>query len=347
MDNIFSISVNVGKSYPVYIDKDLLSRSGEIFASLFPNCKIAVISDDLVASLYLDKLISSLNLSGFKVVSYVFPNGEQNKNLSTFSNIVNFLADNEITRSDVVVALGGGVVGDVVGFASASYLRGVKYVQIPTTLLSATDSSVGGKTAIDIEQGKNLVGAFKQPDAVICDVDVIKNLPSDIFKSGMGEVVKYAILDRDIFSAVSTSNLDLANVIALCVDYKRKIVEQDEFESGLRRLLNLGHTPAHAIEKLSDYSIPHGIAVSMGLKIMVDYSFKAKLLCEKDYKLISELISSVFGDCACPYSAKLLAEHSLSDKKRSGEFINVLVVHAIGDVRQHKIHVSDLIKVFQ
>ena len=220
-------------------------------------------------------------------------------------------------------------------------------MQIPTTLLSATDSSVGGKTAIDIEQGKNLVGAFKQPDAVICDVDVIQNLPSDIFKSGMGEVVKYAILDRDIFSAVSASNFDLANVIALCVDYKRKIVEQDEFESGLRRLLNLGHTSAHAIEKLSDYSIPHGIAVSMGLKIMVDYSFKANFLNENDYNLISDLIRSVFGDCSCPYPAKLLAEHSLSDKKRSGEFINILVVHAIGDVRQHKIHVSDLIRVFQ
>ena len=347
MDKIFSITVNTGKKYPVYIEKGILRRSGEIFASLFTNCKIAVVSDDVVAPLYLDTLLSSLNFYGFKAISYVFPNGEQNKNLVTYSNVVNFLASEEITRTDVVVALGGGVVGDLVGFASATYLRGISYVQIPTTLLSATDSSVGGKTGIDIEQGKNLVGAFKQPDAVICDVDIIQNLPSDIFKSGMGEVLKYAILDNSIFSVVASSNFDLSKVIALCVDYKRKIVEQDEFESCLRRLLNLGHTCAHAIEKLSRYTIPHGVAVGMGLKIMLDYSFKAKFLDEKTYVLIKDLIFSFLGDCSCDYSPSALAQVSLSDKKRLGDYINILVIHGIGDVRQHSIHVDDLTKVFQ
>ena len=347
MNNIFSITVNVGKSYPVFIENGLILKSGEIFNSLFSICKVAIVSDDVVAPLFLDNLSSSLKNSGFSVCSFVFPNGEQNKNLNTFSNIVNFLADNEITRSDVVVALGGGVVGDVVGFAAASYLRGVKYVQIPTTLLSATDSSVGGKTAIDIEKGKNLVGAFYQPDAVICDVDIIKNLPKDIFKSGMGEVVKYAILDANIFNALSLPNFDMAKVIALCVDYKRKIVEQDEFESGLRRLLNLGHTPAHAIEKLSNYTIPHGIAVGMGLKIMLDFSLKSNFIDNDSFNSINNLISSVFGDFSCQFSADELAQVSLSDKKRSGDYINILAIHGIGDVRQVKIHVSELIKVFQ
>ena len=347
MNNIFSITVNVGKSYPVFIENGLILKSGEIFNSLFSICKVAIISDDVVAPLFLDNLSSSLKNSGFSVCSFVFPNGEQNKNLNTFSNIVNFLADNEITRSDVVVALGGGVVGDVVGFVAASYLRGVKYVQIPTTLLSATDSSVGGKTAIDIEKGKNLVGAFYQPDAVICDVDIIKNLPKDIFKSGMGEVVKYAILDADIFNALSSSNFDLAKVVALCVDYKRRIVEQDEFESGLRRLLNLGHTPAHAIEKLSNYSVPHGVAVGLGLKIMLDYSLKSNFIDKNSYKLINDMITNVFGDCACSYPADQLASASLSDKKRLGDYINILTIHGIGDVRQQAIPVLELIKVFQ
>ena len=262
--NIKKINVKTSTNYDVIIGKNILKDSGEIISSVLPKCKIALITDDIVDSLYADIVQTSLEKEGYQVEKFIFPNGEKSKNLFTFGEILNFLAENEFTRTDAVVALGGGVVGDMSGFAAATFLRGIKYVQIPTTLLAQIDSSVGGKTAIDLESGKNLVGAFCQPLVVICDVSIIDNLPLDTFIGGMGELAKYAVLDKKVFDELNKSNFDMEKLIYLSIDYKRMIVEQDEFEGGKRRLLNLGHTPAHGIERLSEYKIPHGRAVASG-----------------------------------------------------------------------------------
>ncbi|MBO7186854.1 MAG: 3-dehydroquinate synthase [Clostridia bacterium] len=345
MKNYKTVTVNTGKSYPIFIGENLINSVGELISSLVDKCKIAVITDDTVDALFGDKVMLSLKTAGYVPVKFVFKHGEESKNLSTYANAINFLAENELTRTDAVLALGGGVVGDLAGFVSATYLRGIKYIQVPTTLLSATDSSVGGKTAVDIPSGKNLVGAFCQPSVVVCDSLVIKNLPKTVFNDGMGEVLKYALLDEKVFSLIENGDYDLTDLIYLCVDYKRKIVEIDEFEKCERRLLNLGHTPAHAIEKLSNYTVTHGNAVATGVKIMVEYSFNEKILSHGEYARICKVMEK-FNITPCSFSAKELALNALNDKKRSGENIKIIVVNKVGDCGQKTVAVSSLEKVF-
>ena len=341
-DKILKINVKASTDYAVIIGRNVIQHSGEIISEVLPTCKIALITDDRVNSLYADVVVKSLENSGYNVVKFYFKNGEKSKNLNTYGQILNFLAENELTRTDAIVALGGGVVGDMAGFAAATYLRGIKYVQIPTTLLSQIDSSVGGKTAIDLDCGKNLVGAFCQPIAVICDVNVLFTLPGKIFSDGMGEVAKYAILDKRIFDLVMAEEKRLVELIYLCVDYKRSVVEADEFENGDRKLLNLGHTPAHGIEKLSGYSIAHGSAVAMGINIILDSSLKHGYLDEKIYKQLKDVVLNTAGVTENPFDVKDICNSALADKKRSGDYITLVMVHNIGDCKFHKIKVSEL-----
>ena len=283
------ITVKASGVYDVVIANNLIDSVGELILSTVGNAKIAVITDDVVDVLYADRVINSLTTSGFEVVKYVFPHGEESKNLSNYGDILEFLSLNHFTRSDVMVALGGGVVGDITGFSAATYMRGIKYIQIPTTLLAQIDSSVGGKTAVDLPSGKNLVGAFKQPSLVICDVDVLADLPKSVLLAGYGEMLKYAILDKKVYDELMGHGA-LANLVSLCVEYKRNIVELDEKESNERRLLNLGHTSGHAIEKLSNFTVSHGIGVAYGLKIMAGYSLKKGYIDKATFDSIVALI---------------------------------------------------------
>ena len=342
--NIKKIRVNASSSYDVIIGNDLLKDSGKIISSVLPKCKIALITDDIVDGLYANKVSSSLEKQGFAVSKFVFPHGEESKNLATYGQILNFLAENEFTRTDAVVALGGGVVGDMAGFASATFLRGIKYVQIPTTLLAQIDSSVGGKTAIDLESGKNLVGAFCQPAVVICDVSLIESLPLDTFIDGMGELTKYAVLDKKIFEEISNPIIDMETLIYLSIDYKKMIVEQDEFEGGTRRLLNLGHTPAHGIERLSEYKISHGRAVAYGLEIIVNASLKHGYLGQNQADKILQIVNKCTEARSeeMSFSIEDIASACLTDKKRSGDDITLIMVYGIGDCRPYKIKVKDL-----
>lgn len=336
-----TIRVNASGEYDVIIGRDLLKRAGELIQNVITPCKIAIITDDTVNQLYADIVEKSLIEKGFSVVKYVFAHGEESKNLQTYTNILNFLAENELTRTDALVALGGGVTGDMAGFSASTYLRGIKYVQIPTTLLAQIDSSVGGKTAIDLPHGKNLVGAFCQPKLVICDVDTLSTLSNEIFVDGMGETVKYALLDKKVFDLVS-GDYDILDLIYFCVDYKRRVVEQDEFESGLRKLLNLGHTPAHGIERLSNYTIPHGKAVAMGLEIILRNSLKHGYIDNDDYAKMLNVIKKGVGEVACPYSVNEICSASLTDKKRSGDMITLVMVYGIEDCRLVKVNVNEL-----
>ncbi len=340
-NNVKTIKVKASGEYEVIIGSGIIIKAGQLIKEVLPVCKIALITDDTVDALYSATVEKSLSENGFSVVKYVFPHGEQSKNVNTYVSILNFLAKNQLTRTDAIVALGGGVVGDMAGFASATYLRGIKYVQIPTTLLAQIDSSVGGKTAIDLEEGKNLVGAFCQPALVICDTDALKTLDKDIFYDGMGESAKYALLDQKIFDLLS-GEYCLNDLVYLCVDYKRKVVEKDEFESGERRLLNLGHTPAHGIERLSNYTIPHGKAVAMGLDIIVKSSLKHGFIKKEEYDKIYLVIRKCVPENICPYTIEQICEASKTDKKRSGNSITLITVHGVGKCLPTKISVSDM-----
>ena len=267
-----TVTVSASKTYDILIGSGLLTQLGERVKALGKAQKVCVVSETTVFPLYGKAVAESLENAGFSVVSFVFPAGEESKNGSVFLELLNYLAENRLTRSDIIVALGGGVTGDLAGFAAASYLRGIRFVQVPTTLLAAVDSSVGGKTAIDLPAGKNLAGAFCQPSLVLCDTDTLNTLPADIFRDGCAEVIKYGILyDPVLFSHLEDKGLDFDReaVITRCVELKRDVVMEDEFDTGARMKLNLGHTIGHGVEAKSNFTLSHGKSVAIGMAIVV------------------------------------------------------------------------------
>ena len=328
-----SITVNASQSYQIHIGSGIFSQARQLIESLQYYENAVIISDSNVYPLYGKKLYDQLSNAGIHVFQFCITAGEQSKNMQTYSEIVSFLACNGITRSDVLIALGGGVVGDITGFAASTYLRGIDYIQIPTSLLAMVDSSVGGKTAIDLPQGKNLVGAFYQPKMVICDPDILNSLPTDIFRDGCAEIIKYAVLfDRDLFDHLHTHLLDFdrKKVISQCICYKRDVVMQDEFDHGTRKLLNLGHTFGHGIEACSNYSISHGNAVVMGLKMIATACAKEEICTRECCADITSLIESFGFSTDIPYTVDEIFMHALSDKKRSGDSINLILPTNIG-----------------
>jgi 3-dehydroquinate synthase len=331
--------------YQVTIGPDLLAQCGRRLRDVLPPCRAAVITDATVAPLYLNTVAQSLRQADFAVCTFTFPAGEARKNFSTLSDILEFLAREHLTRTDCVVALGGGVVGDMAGFAAAVYLRGIRYVQIPTTLLSAVDSSVGGKTAIDLAAGKNLAGAFLQPAAVFCDTDCLGTLPADIFADGAAEAIKTGVLcDESLFALFEDGTLTAAPaaVIARCVTYKAGVVERDEKEQGERKLLNLGHTVGHAIEKCSQYAIPHGHAVAAGLAVHRPVrrapGWTEVPLAER----IAVCLTKNGLPTSTAYPPQALAEAALADKKRAGGEITLVFPRRIGNCGLRKMPVEDL-----
>jgi len=308
-----------------------------------------VVTDSIVGPLYLETVTESLKGAGYAVCAYEFPAGEENKNFSTLSGILEFLAAGRLTRSDCLVALGGGVVGDMAGFAAACYLRGIRYVQLPTTLLSAVDSSVGGKTAIDLKAGKNLAGAFLQPAAVLCDTSCLETLPPEVFADGAAEAIKTAVLsDPGLFNRMENGflpALDPGALIAGCVAYKVGVVERDEKEQGERKLLNLGHTVGHAIEKCSGYTIPHGHAVAAGLAIMARAAERLNWTREPVAERICSTLKLTGLPISTEYPPEALAEAALADKKRAGDSITIVVPKEIGACELMNIPVSELLFV--
>lgn len=331
------VHVSASRSYEVKIGQGLLGNIGEEAAKLTAG-QTLVVSDENVAPLYLAQVVENLRKAGLTVSSASVPAGEASKRPEYYVNLLNILAAKRLSRSDAVIALGGGVVGDLAGFAAATYLRGIPVVQIPTTLLAMVDSSVGGKTAIDLPAGKNLVGAFHQPSLVLCDPDVLSTLPEDIFRDGCAEVIKTAVLfDRDLFDHLRENgmNFDREAVIARCVAHKRDVVCRDEFDTGERQLLNLGHTVGHAVEKCSNFAVSHGKAVAVGTAIM------ARAFSEDADEIITVL--RAFGlPTETEFSPEELAEAALADKKRSGDTLTLVIPERIGKATLKKIPVGDL-----
>ena len=325
-----TINVSASRCYDIHIGRGLLAKLGEFIRPLTGECHLAVLTDSNVDALYGNVIVEHLASAGYDVCKYVIPAGEASKCATNLLAFLDFLAQEQITRSDAVVAFGGGVVGDLGGLSASLYLRGIKYVQVPTTLLAAVDSSVGGKTAIDIPAGKNLVGSFYQPVLVCCDTALMDTLPANIYRDGCAEVIKYGmILDSALYEKLHTLPFDRDEVVARCVEIKRDVVQQDEFDNGIRGLLNFGHTFGHAIEKLSDFAVSHGEAVAKG---MVIASRMATLLgmCDVADELSSLLVEYGF-DISCTYSPNEIFESLLSDKKRRGGTISVVLPRAVGD----------------
>lgn len=345
-DSIRTIPVGVAPAYEVSIGPGLLETCGQRLKPLLGECRVAVITDSTVAPLYLETVLRSLQQAGFATCSHIFPAGEGHKTLSTLSDLLEFLASQHLTRTDCVAALGGGVTGDMAGFAAAVYLRGIRCVQLPTTLLAAVDSSVGGKTAVDLTAGKNLAGAFSQPAAVLCDTDCLKSLPAAVFADGAAEAIKTGVLcDETLFALFEDGTLtaDPGEVIARCIAYKAGVVERDEKELGERKLLNLGHTVGHAIEKCSGFTIPHGHAVAAGLAIMARAAETLGWTEEPLAVRIAACLERNGLPTGTDYTAEALAQAALSDKKRAGDTITVVVPRRIGECELKKLPVSELL----
>jgi len=322
-----TVTVNASKSYNIQIGPGLLTSLGTEAKKLGKAKKVALVSETNVYPLYGDVAEISLRDSGFTVVSFVFPAGEPQKSAATYLALLNFLAENKLTRTDLIVALGGGVVGDLAGFAAATYLRGIRFIQIPTTLLAAVDSSVGGKTAIDLPAGKNLVGAFWQPSLVLCDTDTLTSLPRDIFLDGCAEVIKYGILyDEAFFSYLESCgpDFDREMVIARCVEMKRDVVMEDEYDTGTRMKLNLGHTIGHGVESSSEFTLSHGKSVAVGMAIVSRASH-----CPDSGRILN-ILNQFDLPITTDTDADTLFRYALSDKKRSGGMVNLIIPEKIG-----------------
>lgn len=328
--------INNSGSYTVKIGSGLLDTLGEEIRKLGRVNKVCVVSDTNVSTLYGERVRDNLKAAGFDVYEFVFPYGERSKNLIVYRSLVEDLCSDRFTRSDLIVALGGGVVGDLAGFAAATFQRGIRYVQVPTTLLAAVDSSVGGKTAVDLEAGKNQVGCFYQPSLVICDTDTLATLPDEQYRCGCAEVIKYSILgSRQFYDELMSlpASQQYEHVIAECVEMKKKYVQEDEFDTGVRMFLNLGHTIGHAVEALSGFTIMHGQAVAIGMAAITRSAARKGICSETTRDEILSILEKYGLPVENPYKSEDIAEVMLSDKKLTGGTLKFIVPEEIGRCR--------------
>ena len=336
-----TISVSASKNYEVLVGSRLLSRLHTLLPQVTKAQSALIVSDSHVYPLYGTQVAEQLEMAGLRCCeSFVFPAGEESKNGQVYLQLLNHLAKNQITRSDCIVALGGGVVGDLTGFAAATYLRGIDFIQIPTTLLAAVDSSVGGKTAIDLDAGKNLAGAFYQPSLVVCDTDTLSSLPTAVYLDGCAEVIKYAVLfDPFLFEMLESCGPDFPaqEVITRCVSLKRDVVAEDEFDRGTRQLLNLGHTLGHGIEAGSHFTVSHGQAVAIGMAMVAKAGEQYGITEAGLHRRLCTLLEKFRLPTKSPYDAQCIYTCALSDKKRSGDSVNLIIPERIGHCRIHPI----------
>lgn len=340
-----TIRVHASRSYDIHIGSGLLESAGALTAAVKAPCRVMLVSDSNVAPLYADRAAASYQAAGFEVCRFTFPAGEASKNMTTLVQLLEALGEAQLTRSDLLVALGGGVTGDLTGFAAAVYQRGVEFVQLPTTLLAAVDSSVGGKTAVDLACGKNMAGCFWQPSLVVCDPDVFATLSPDLFADGMAEVIKYGvILDKPFFEFLENSDphAGIEAIVARCCELKRQVVEQDERDTGLRALLNFGHTIGHAIEKCSQFSVSHGSGVAIGMVAMTRAAEAAGCAPAGLARRIAALCVKNDLPTGVSMAAPQLCAAARGDKKRDSGGITVVVPAQLGAAVAKKLTLEEL-----
>lgn len=340
-----SLRIEASRSYDVRIEKGLFDNVGELVRSVSVGSKVCIVSDDIVFALYGERAIRSLESAGFEVFKFVFEHGEGSKCIRVYTELLEYLLCHRLTRSDMLVALGGGVVGDLTGFAAATYQRGIRFVQVPTTLLAMVDSSVGGKTAVNLENGKNQVGAFYQPSLVVCDPDILSTLPEEEFLCGCAEVIKYAVFgDREFFEQLENipAKEQLENIITRCIEMKRDVVAADEFDNGARMILNLGHTVGHTVEALSGFTVLHGQGVAIGMSVICRSAKSMGMLSDDDCKRIINLIAKYGLPTQTQYSLEDIYGCALSDKKVSDKYITIVVPDRIGSAKLVKLPKEEL-----
>ena len=332
------------RSYPIIIEKGLINRVSKEIIKVYKGKKIFIITDDNVNKYYGGKIREELKHNDFEVKLLSLKPGEETKNFNTLPMIYNELLDFNLTRSDLIIALGGGVIGDLAGFVASTYLRGVDFIQIPTSLLAQVDSSVGGKVAVDLERGKNLVGSFYHPKCVLIDPEVLNTLDNRFFIDGMAEVIKYGcIKDKQFFDHIEKmeNKKQLINsmelIIHKCCDIKRQVVENDEKDKGERMLLNFGHTLGHAIEQYYNYTkYSHGEGVAIGMYEISKIS-EEKGLTKKG---TSQRIKDILVKYNLPYELDINIEEILEainlDKKKLGNNLNVIILNEIGSSKVYK-----------
>lgn len=343
--------VQTGRPYEALVGEGILAALGEQVAGLSGKRyrRAVLVSDDRVFALYGETACASLRQAGLEVAAFSFPHGEASKSMETVCRMLDAFSSHYLTRSDVVVALGGGVTGDMAGFAAAIYQRGVDYVQVPTTLLAAVDSSVGGKTAVNLPAGKNLAGAFWQPVLVLCDIKTLDTLTGDIFSEGLAEAVKHGcIRDPELFELLETEDPRAVadKIILRSVALKSAVVAEDEREHGLRQILNFGHTLGHGIEKLSHYSLSHGKAVAVGMSLAADACAANDLLSKQDAGRIRAVLKRCGLPTECDFSIEDICAASLGDKKRHGNSMHLITLEAIGRAAIRPIPVDNLLEFF-
>ncbi|MBQ8922668.1 MAG: 3-dehydroquinate synthase [Oscillospiraceae bacterium] len=338
-----------GASYPILTGSGLLNTAGAEIAAIKAPCRVMIVSDKNVAPLYMEQAKKSFAGAGFTVSEFVVNPGEESKSIAVFGALLEAFCEAHMTRADLAVALGGGVIGDLTGFAAGCYLRGIPFVQLPTTLLAAVDASVGGKTAVNLDHGKNLAGVFHQPLAVICDTDTLQTLSQHEIHDGSAEAIKHGILDDTALFEIyehGDPESSYEEIIVRSVIYKSKIVTEDPNEKGVRKLLNLGHTAAHAIERLSDFGISHGHAVAIGTAIVTRAAVRRGLLAADAGERILFTLRRAGLPVVSPFSPDDMARIAAIDKKAAASDITVILPEAIGRCRMEKIPISALSALF-
>ena len=323
-----------------------LATLGSEVSKIQDGGSVAIITDLNVADIYLEPCMDSLKAAGFQVFTYVITPGEESKKGTLCLSLLNALAEAEITRSDGIVALGGGVVGDIAGFVSGTYLRGINLYQVPTTLLAMVDSSIGGKSGINLDAGKNLAGVFHMPKLILQDEAFIATLPDEEIKNGMAEVIKYGILKGgDLMEKIwldENSVVAIGEIIKECAGYKMEVVVADPLDKGLRQLLNLGHTIGHGVEKLSNYEIKHGLGVAKGLSYIAKLSARQGW-CSKDVAdSIDEILATWGFDIEVPYTGEDLFNCIVNDKKRKSNEIDLIIPVEIGKCEIKRLSIEEL-----
>ncbi len=342
-----TINVSLGeRAYPIRIEAGLIDRVGAHARQLLGDCSLAIITDDNVAPLYLQRVEASLDAAGLRHSSIVLPHGEPTKCLAQLSNLYDFLCKSHVTRTDAIIALGGGVIGDLAGLAAATFLRGIRFIQVPTTLLAQVDSSVGGKVAVDLPQGKNLVGAFYQPAAVLCDPLTLNTLTEDYWRDGLGEVVKYGcICDEKLFALLEKCSpggrqalmAEIDTILQRCIQAKADVVAQDERDTGLRMTLNFGHTIGHAVETCQHYNgLRHGEAVALGMAVITRLTEGRGLTAPGTAARLEALLAALHMPMELPPipEGDLISAMGM-DKKAAGKALRVILLDAIGQCRIH------------
>ena len=330
------LEVQTARPYSVVIENGLLDRVGELaLETRKPGSKAMLISDSNVFPLYGERVQASLERAGFPVSRFVFPAGEGSKQISTVCEMYRALSENGFTRTDFIVTLGGGVTGDMGGFAAATFLRGMEFIQVPTTLLSQVDASVGGKTGVDLPFGKNLVGAFHQPAAVLTDPETLKTLPDHFFRDGMGEVIKYGcIADEPLFQALEEGKAleDLEDLLARCVRCKKELVEEDTRDTGRRMILNFGHTFGHALEKLHNFQdLTHGEAVGIGMVWACRVGERLGVTPEGTADRVLEVLKRYGLPTQDEFSWEQVVDATALDKKSDGATLRVILLSKMGE----------------